>query len=100
LKGLFAAAYEASNKASNKKRNLPTSSKKKKAKAMPRKRKAAPSPVEEKAKKKREPNYTDIEDLSLCKAYANVSTDPVHRTHQKGSTFWNAIKEKYDIFLA
>jgi hypothetical protein len=96
-----AAAAKASNKASNKKRNLPTSSKKKKAKATtPKKRKAAPSPVEEKkAKKKREPNYTDIEDLSLCKAYANVSTDPVHGTHQKGSTFWNAIKEKYDIFL-
>jgi hypothetical protein len=92
-------AMAAANKASsNKKRKLPTSSKKKAA--MAKKRKAAPSPVEEKkAKKKREPNYTDVEDLSLCKAYANVSTDPVHGTHQKGSTFWNAIKEKYDIFL-
>jgi hypothetical protein len=92
------AAVAAANKASNKKRKLPTSSKKKKA-AVAKKRKApAPSPAA-KAKKKREPDYMDVEDLTLCKAYANVSTDPIHGTHQKGSTFWNAIKEKYDIFL-
>jgi hypothetical protein len=94
-----AKAKAAANKASNKKRKLPTSSKKKKA-PVAKKRKAAPAPSPAaKAKKKREPNYTDVEDLALCKAYANVSTDPIHGTHQKGSTFWNAIKEKYDIFL-
>jgi hypothetical protein len=93
------AAAAAANKASNKKRKLPTSSKKKKA-PVAKKRKAAPAPSPAgKAKKKREPNYTDVEDLALCKAYANVSTDPIHGTHQKGSTFWTAIKEKYDIFL-
>jgi hypothetical protein len=90
------AAAKASKKKS--KAKLPTSTKKK-PKATPKKRKAsAPSPAA-KAKKKREPNYTDVEDLALCKAYANVSTDPIHGTHQKGSTFWNAIKAKYDIFL-
>jgi hypothetical protein len=40
-----------------------------------------------------------VVDLALCKAYANVSTDPIHGTHQKGSTFWPVMKEKYDIFL-
>jgi hypothetical protein len=94
------AAAAAANKASNKKRKLSTSSKKKKA-PVAKKRKAAPAPSPAgKAKKKREPNYTDVEDLALCKAYANVSTDPIHGTHQKGSTFWTAIKEKYDIFLS
>jgi hypothetical protein len=93
------AAVATANKASNKKRKLPTSSKKKKA-PVAKKRKAAPAPSPAaKAKKKREPNYMDVEDLALCKAYANVSTDPIHGTHQKGSTFWNAIKEKYDIFV-
>ena len=82
-----AKAKAAANKASNKKRKLPTSSKKKKA-PVAKKRKAAPAPSPAaKAKKKREPNYTDVEDLALCKAYANVSTDPIHGTHQKGALF-------------
>jgi hypothetical protein len=94
-----AKATAAANKASNKKKKLPTSSKKKKA-PVAKKRKAAPAPSPAaKAKKKREPNYMDVEDFALYKAYANVSTDPIHGTHQKGSTFWTAIKEKYDIFL-
>jgi hypothetical protein len=96
-----AAKKAAAKKKAAPKKQTTTSTKKKKA-ATAKKRKAAPSPsssTEKKAKKKREPNYTDVEDLALCKAYANVSTDPIHGTHQKGSTFWNAIKEKYDIFL-
>jgi hypothetical protein len=96
-----AAKKAAAKKKAAPKKQTTTSTKKKKA-TTAKKRKAAPSPsssTEKKAKKKREPNYTDVEDLALCKAYANVSTDPIHGTHQKGSTFWDAIKEKYDIFL-
>ena len=83
-------------------KKLPTSRNKKTKATMPKKRKAAPSSAsstETKSKKKKKPNYTDVEDLALCKAYANVSTDPIHSTHQKGSCFWNEIKVKYDNFV-
>lgn len=44
---------------------------------------------------KRPPNFTSEEDLFLCKAYVNVSTDPTVGTGQKGATFWDRVQEKF-----
>jgi hypothetical protein len=99
-----AAAKKAASK-TKKKKAPPRSSNKRKTAATTssskKKRKKTDASLDsaEKAKKKREPNYTEMEDQALCQAYVNVSTDPIHGTHQKGSTFWNAIKEKYELTL-
>ena len=50
---------------------------------------------EDESKAKKPPNYTQEEDLYLCKAYVSVSTDPVKGTGQKGSDFWDAVAAKF-----
>ena len=39
-------------------------------------------------------NYTEEEDLYLCKAWVSVSTDPIKGANQKGETFWKSVHEK------
>ena len=39
-------------------------------------------------------NYTEEEDLFLCRAYVSVSTDPTVGTNQKGEDFWNKVALK------
>ena len=42
-------------------------------------------------------NYTHEEDLSLCKAWVSVSTDPIVGANQKGEMFWKAVHKKMYI---
>ena len=41
-------------------------------------------------------NYTDIEDVQLCKSWLNISTDPIVGNEQRASLLWDRIKENYD----
>ena len=43
----------------------------------------------------RAPNFTAVEDLVLCKAYAAVSDDPTVGTDQTAETFWGNIFEGF-----
>jgi hypothetical protein len=49
-----------------------------------------------KAKKVKQKNFTTHEDVLLCKAYVNISTNPVAGTGKKAKDFWKGIKEKFD----
>jgi hypothetical protein len=49
-----------------------------------------------KAKKVKQMNFTTHEDVLLCKAYVNISTNPVAGNGKKSKDFWNGIKEKFD----
>ena len=42
---------------------------------------------------KRPPNFSSDEDLYICKAFVNVSTDPTVGTGQKGKDFWEKAKD-------
>ena len=43
--------------------------------------------------------WTDEEDLALCKAYVNITTDPSIGTKQKGDAFWMRIQKKlYELY--
>jgi hypothetical protein len=41
------------------------------------------------------PNYTTEEDLIICKAFVNVSTDPTAGTNQKADDFWSKVAVKF-----
>ena len=47
-------------------------------------------------KSKRRRNWINIENVWLCKAFVNVSTDPTKGVGQKAETFWTNIKEVFD----
>ena len=43
--------------------------------------------------------WTDEEDLALCKAYVNITTDPSIGTKQKGDAFWMRVQKKlYELY--
>ena len=62
----------------------------------PSKRKAPPPESTSKNKKPKPPNFTSLEDVLLCKAFVNVSTNPVTGVGQKSADFWDCVKEKFD----
>ena len=45
---------------------------------------------------KRPPNFSNLEDCCLCRAYVNVTTNPIVGTDQKMDEFWSKVKAKYD----
>ena len=63
---------------------------KKKAKQMSNK---DDSPSDKKQKLR---NFSKTEDVLLCKAFVNVSTNPVSGTGQKAKHFWGSIKDVFD----
>ena len=44
-------------------------------------------------------NFTEEEDIALCKAYVNVSVDPIRGTDMSSATFWAEIKKKFDTVV-
>jgi len=48
---------------------------------------------------KKAPNFKVQEDVLLARAYANVTTDPVHGTDQKSDMFWSNVLLKYNILM-
>jgi hypothetical protein len=48
-----------------------------------------------KKKKRRANNYTEIEDVTLCRAWAAVGMDAVFGTDQTGKRYWQRIKDKF-----
>ena len=46
-------------------------------------------------KSKRAPNFTAVEDITLCKAYAAVSEEPTVGTDQTTETFWYKIFKSF-----
>lgn len=44
-------------------------------------------------------NYSDIEDVCLCKAYVNCTVNPVKGNNQKGDTFWKGVHATYEEFM-
>ena len=56
--------------------------------------------IQEEKNRKRQTNFSKEEDLFLCRAFVNVSQDPIKGNDRKGSTFWADVKIKFDaIFL-
>ena len=56
--------------------------------------------IQEEKNHKRQTNFSKEEDLFLCRAFENVSQDPIKGNDRKGSTFWADVKIKFDaIFL-
>lgn len=41
-------------------------------------------------------NFSTVEDELLCRAYVNVSCNPIKGTDQKRTAFWESIKTKYE----
>jgi len=98
-------------KAPSSRRQLPMSSQpnKNKRKTPPA---AAPAVAASKKKKGKQPraspttvasgtnrkprNFGNIEDQLLCRAYVNVSCNPIKGTDQKRNAFWESIKTKYE----
>jgi hypothetical protein len=39
------------------------------------------------------------EDVALCKAYVNVTLNPIDGVEQKASSFWDHIHRKFCLFL-
>jgi hypothetical protein len=52
-----------------------------------------------KAKKVKQKNFTTHEDVLLCKAYVNISTNPVAGTGKKSKDFWKSIKDAFDALM-
>jgi hypothetical protein len=44
-------------------------------------------------------NFVAVEDVALCKAYVNVSLNPIDGVGQKPSAFWDHIHRKYCLLL-
>jgi hypothetical protein len=63
---------------------------------MPPKKKAKTSDAPVQSKKKAT-NFTELEDISICRAYVNVSTNAVVGSGQKSITMWAKI---YDVYTA
>ena len=56
-----------------------------------------PAEVKVVVKQERAPNYSKTEDELLCRAYVNITTDPTVGTDQTSTTFWQRIKDKFDL---
>lgn len=50
-------------------------------------------------KKKRQLNYTDVEDIALLNAWEKVSLDPVIGNDQTGSNYWQRIEDLFHRFM-
>jgi hypothetical protein len=72
----------------SKKGGLPMNPKKKKATAP----KISPSALNAKRSK----NFSEEEDVLICKAYVRVSEDPVKGANQKSDVFWKAVYSNYN----
>jgi hypothetical protein len=46
-------------------------------------------------KKRRANNYMEIEDATLCRAWASVGMDAVSGTDQTGKRYWQRIEDKF-----
>jgi hypothetical protein len=81
---------------------MPPKKKQKKATAVasPGDKTASPEDKKPEVKQERPPNYSQLEDELLCRAYVNISTDPTVGTDQSGETFWKRIKERFDVLAA
>jgi hypothetical protein len=44
-------------------------------------------------------NFVAVEDVALCKAYVNVTLNPIDGVEQKASSFWDHIHRKYCLLL-
>jgi hypothetical protein len=44
-------------------------------------------------------NFTPEEDVAICRAFVNVSLDPIAGTDRKASVFWSTIKTQYESVL-
>jgi hypothetical protein len=44
-------------------------------------------------------HFVAVEDVALCKAYVNVTLNPINGVGQKSSVFWDHIQRKYCLFL-
>jgi hypothetical protein len=44
-------------------------------------------------------SFVEYKDIALCKAYVNVSQDPVRGSEKKAAVFWEDIKQRYDEVL-
>jgi hypothetical protein len=44
-------------------------------------------------------NFVAVDDAALCKAYVNVTLNPIDGVEQKASAFWNHIHRKYCLLL-
>ncbi|KAA1091080.1 hypothetical protein PGT21_050242 [Puccinia graminis f. sp. tritici] len=49
----------------------------------------------ENTKKKKAPNYTETEDFEVCRAWVQVSEDPMVGTNQDGNMFWSRVSTLY-----
>ena len=48
-----------------------------------------------KTKSRRTSNYTEIEDVTLCRAWAKVGMDVVSGTDQTGKRYWQRIEDQF-----
>ena len=53
------------------------------------------SPPSSESKSKRPKNFTEDEDAFICRAFVNVSENPILGNDQKSTTFWSAVQRKY-----
>jgi hypothetical protein len=44
-------------------------------------------------------NFVAVEDVALCKAYVNVTLNPIDGVEQKASSFWDHIPRKFCLLL-
>ena len=50
---------------------------------------------------KRQPRFSAEEDVFICRAFVNISCDPVTGTDQKGSLFWQKVADQVqEMYLA
>jgi hypothetical protein len=70
---------------------MPPKKKQKKAAAVASAGDKTASPEDKKPEVKQDcpPNYSQLEDELLCRAYVNISTDPTVGTDQSGETFFS-----------
>lgn len=45
--------------------------------------------------KKRPKNFTEEEDVLICRAFVNISENPIIGNDQKSADFWSAVQKKY-----
>jgi hypothetical protein len=44
-------------------------------------------------------NFVAVENVALCKAYVNVTLNPINGVGQKSKEFWDHVHRKYCLFL-
>jgi hypothetical protein len=44
-------------------------------------------------------NFVAAEDVAMCKAYVNVTLNPIDGVEQKASSFWDHIHRKFCLLL-